>query len=547
MKKIYLAFVSVLLMTQACKKSSLDLPNPNEPVTTVLTTEEGLKRAALGVYTHGVYNPGTSDAFFGYNYWWFALANHDIMGDSYTISAGNFSWRWVNQVSKITLSNGTVLTPPQGGSQAMELRARNDRSYGDDNAFYHEWLAMYLMNNQANVVLYSADNPELKLSGSAADIAAKIATFKAWAYWWKGFTYSRIGSMYVSGIIANDFDPETYTTKKNSTYVSHDAIIQEANRNFDLAVAQLNAIPSSSVVAYETILGSSLPSFTKKGKGGVFTIEAWKNQINTYKARNLLANKKVSAMTNADWTQVLNLSTNGIKAADKIFTMRSADVNDLVSITAWAPYRLQIGWANLSERLVQDFKPGDERYTRNIGGPDAPYGNERNRGAQYATRWFLNEIADGGDWASTGTGDAEIPVGCSYEENELMIAEANIYLNNIEVGLGHIDNVRTYQNSGLAAVKGTGLNKAQALEELRKERRIGLFLKNVSFYDARRWNVTAPASEGGGRSNAWVVVGNTLDPNAKIEYNYLDYWDVPRNEVDFNTPGTGSSPVVSPK
>jgi hypothetical protein len=547
MKKIYIAFVSILLMTQSCKKSSLDLTNPNEPVPEVLTSEEGMKRAALGVYTHGVYNPGTSDAFFGYNYWWFALANHDIMGDSYTISAGNFSWRWVNQVSKITLGNGTVLNPPQGGGQAAELRARNDRSYGDDNAFYHEWLAMYLMNNQANLVLNGVENPLLKLSGSDADVAAKKATFRAWGYWWKGFIYSRIGSMYVSGIIANDFDPVTYTTKMNSTYVSHDAIIQEANRNFDLAVAQLNAVPASSLAAYEGLLGFMIPTFTQTGKGGVLTIDAWKNQISTYKARNLLANKKVSAMTPADWTQVLTLSTNGIKEADKIFTMRSADVNDLVSITAWAPYRLQIGWANLSERLVQDFKPGDERYTRNIRGPVASYGNERNRGAQYATRWRLFEIANGGDWASTGTGDAEIPVGCSYEENELMIAEANIYLNNIEEGLGHIDNVRDYQNAGLPAVKGTGLNKAQALEELRRERRIGLFLKNVAFYDARRWNVTAPAGEGGGRSNAWVVVSGVVDPNAKIEYNYLDYWDVPKNELDFNVPGTGSSPTVSPR
>lgn len=541
MKKIYLILVSIMLLTHACKKSSLELNNPNEPTPEVLTSEEGMKRAALGVYTHGVYNPGTSDAFFGYNYWWFALANHDIMGDSYTISAGNFSWRWVNQVSKITLSNGTVLTPPQGGSQATELRARNDRSYGDDNAFYHEWLAMYLMNNQANLILSGLNNPDLKFSGGDADVAAKIATFKAWAYWWKGFTYSRIGSIYTSGIISDVFN----TT--NSNYVSHEVMIQEANKNFDLAIAQLNSINPSAIASYEGILKAAIPSFTQIGKGGILSIDAWKNQMNTYKARNLLANKKVSAMTNADWTQVLNLSTNGIKQADKIFTMRSADVNDLVSITAWAPYRLQIGWANVSERLIQDFKPGDQRYVRNVDGPNAPYGNERNRGAQYATRWYLNEIADGGDYASTATGDAEIPVGCSYEENELMIAEANIYLNNIEAGLGHIDNVRTYQNSGLPAVKGNSLNRAQALEELRRERRIGLFLKNVSFYDARRWNVTAPASEGGGRSNAWVVVGNTLDPNAKIEYNYLDYWDVPKNEVDFNVPGTGSSPVVSAK
>jgi hypothetical protein len=28
-----------------------------------------------------------------------------------------------------------------------------------------------------------------------------------------------------------------------------------------------------------------------------------------------------------------------------------------------------------------------------------------------------------------------------------------------------------------------------------------------------------------------------------MEYRYLDYWDVPQNELDFNTPGSGSVPV----
>lgn len=533
--------ILIIVISTSCSKDILDLVNPNEPAPFVLQTEEGLKRAALGVYTHGVYNPGTSDAFFGYNYWWFALANHDIMGDSYTISAGNFSWRWVNQVSKITLSNGTVLTPPQGGSQAQELRARNDRSFGDDNALYHEWFAMYVMNNQTNLILHELMNPNVKLSGSEADVATKIATLRAWAYWWKGFAYSRIGSMYTAGIVSDVYN------ETNNNYVSHETMIQEANKNFDLALQELNSISPSNVESYRAILDAAIPSFTKVGKGGVLSKDAFIHQINTYKARNLLVNKKTSTMTNADWNQIIALSNNGISANDLIFTMRSADVDDLVSITAWAPYRLQIGWANLSERLVQDFKTGDKRYERNIDGPHAPYGNERNRGVQYATRFYLNEISDGGNWASTSTGDAEIPVGCSYEENQLMLAEAKIHLGDIDGGLVHVDNVRSYQNAGLAAVAQTGLTQVQALEELRKERRIGLFLKNVSFYDARRWNVTAPLSEGGGRKNAWVVNGTTFDPNATIEYNYLDYWDVPKNELDFNTPGSGSVPTVSQK
>lgn len=529
MKKVFLAILSASLFL-SCNKKSLDLVDPNAPNPAVLKTEEGLIRGALGIYSK-----------FGLEFWWLTLANHDIMGDSYTISAGNFSWRWVNQVSKITLSNGTVLTPPQGGSQSTELKNRNDRSFGGDNAFYNEWYSLYLVNNQANLMLDVTSQNDLVMSGSADAQATKKALIRAFAYWWKGFVYSRIGSMYIAGIQADKFVDGTLLSHD---FITHDAVVKLGNDNFDACVAELNKV--TNIDAYNALFKRLIPDFTTSGKGGIISPDAWKRQIATYKARNLLANKKVAQMTAADWNTVLTLATAGLAKDDKIFTMRSADVNDLVSITAWSPYRLQVGWANLSERLVQDFKAGDKRYDRNIDGPYAPYGNERNRGAQYATRWYLFEISDGGDWASTTTGLAELPVACTYEENELMLAEANIHLGNIDEGLKHVDNVRDYQNSGLAHVSSTGLTQTDALEELRIERRIGLFLKNVAFYDARRWGITAPAAQGGGRKNAWVVKpDNKLDQNATIEYNYLDYWDVPMNELDFNTPSSTSAPVKS--
>ena len=139
---------------------------------------------------------------------------------------------------------------------------------------------------------------------------------------------------------------------------------------------------------------------------------------------------------------------------------------------------------------------------------------------------------------------------CTYEENALMKAEALIYTGQIDQGLQAIDEVRNYQASGLPAVAGTGLTKAQALEELRRERRVALVFRGLSFFDARRWGVTAPASAGGGRVGAIINVpaslagtpGNT--PMACfVEYNYMDYFDVPQNELDFNTPGPGSVPV----
>ena len=72
----------------------------------------------------------------------------------------------------------------------------------------------------------------------------------------------------------------------------------------------------------------------------------------------------------------------------------------------------------------------------------------------------------------------------------------------------------------------------------------------MAFYDARRLNITAPAASGGGRQNAIVYLPASLlgTPTDEVrpcfmEYNYMDYWDVPANELDFNAPAAGSPPV----
>jgi len=527
MKKIkYMlpVFLLVLLTIGSCKKDILDLDNPNAPGLPSLETEEGIQRAALGVYSK-----------FGLDYFWLVLGYHDIMGDSYFISAGNFSWRWANQTSKITLSNGTVLTPPQGGSQPTELRARNDRSFTDDNAFSNEWEVCYAINNQSNLLLEALESPNLAF-GSDTEMKKKVVA--AWAYWWKGFAYSRLGSMYVSGLINDE------SGKTTGNFVLNTELITEANRNFDLAAAQLQGLAYDA--SYKSFLASFIPDFVTEYGGGETTIspEAWIRNLNTYKARNILVNKRLSEMTSADWTAVKTFATAGLQQTDATFTTRSADANDLVSLTAWAPARLLIsGWEYVSERLVQDFKPGDARYTRNIipvsGGTVV---NRSGRGFQYGTRYQFKAIENGGDYASTVAGLAVIPIACSYEENELMLAEANIRLGLVEPGLQSIDRVRTFQNAALAAVAGTGLNATQAYEELRRERRIALINKNVSFYDARRWGLL---DAGAGRTGAVVVGPNgVIDNNAKIEYNYLSYWDVPKNELDFNSNSNVSVPVI---
>jgi len=88
-----------------------------------------------------------------------------------------------------------------------------------------------------------------------------------------------------------------------------------------------------------------------------------------------------------------------------------------------------------------------------------------------------------------------------------------------------------------------------AYEELRKERRVALLFRNVAFYDARRWGIIDDISAGGGRTGC-VVVNSTsgaVNTNATINYNFLDYWDVPDDETSLNPPSATSAPIKNPK
>ncbi|MBI1782338.1 MAG: RagB/SusD family nutrient uptake outer membrane protein, partial [Sphingobacteriales bacterium] len=152
---------------------------------------------------------------------------------------------------------------------------------------------------------------------------------------------------------------------------------------------------------------------------------------------------------------------------------------------------------------------------------------------------------------ATNNNKGTVPIGSSVTENDLMKAECLINLGQTDAGLAIVDAIRNAQGAAIAAVSGTGLSKAQALTELRRERRVALFLQGTAFYDARRWGVTAPKANGGGRDGGIVLVPGALLGSANafeavpcfLDYNYLDYWDVPQNELDFNAPAPGSAPV----
>jgi hypothetical protein len=153
-------------------------------------------------------------------------------------------------------------------------------------------------------------------------------------------------------------------------------------------------------------------------------------------------------------------------------------------------------------------------------------------------------------YANRTAGSGEAFLAGTYEENELMKAEAYIRLggqSNVDQGISIINTIRTSQGAGLAAL-APGLTQALAIEELRSERRVALAFRGLSFYDARRWGVIDPVASGGGRTGAVVLSATgSVNTNATINYGYMDYWDVPDNDLVFNPPAAGSAPVKNPR
>jgi hypothetical protein len=524
-----------------CKKDSLLIPNPNLPTPQgSLTTEGGITTFALGIENRQlgfVTNSGTINLFS------IALTNHSIMGDEQFSPYGNWGFRWTNQVYSTTIPGGSPILNPFGVTQYQSLVGFNSRQGADLNAFLFEWFWAYNYISQANALLTALENPDLVFSG---DAATKKGILKAWALWWKGYAYSRLGSMYIAGTIVNNAG----TT--NGDFVNSAGLIAEANRVLSECETALNGLTLNE--AYTAMYKSITPSYNLQNN--TIGPDEWKRIINTLKARNLMANKKVAVMTAADWQQVITFSNNGVRAADDVFRQGyTADGNNDVAGAFYHPYWFIGGSAQftfVSERLIQEYKTGDERLARDWQEPDpndwyTP--NIRSRGLQFGTRFAPVEIEDGGSFSTAVGALATLPIAGSWEENEMNKAEALIYTNQIEQGLTIIDAIRTAQGANLAKVAGTGLTQAQAIQELRRERRVSLFMRGTAFYDARRWGRTAPLAQGGGRTDAIVYMPASLNggsdgPRATtLDYRYVDYFDVPQNELDFNAPSAISAPI----
>jgi hypothetical protein len=535
---------AVLLGATSCKKQ-LDVKNPNSPTLDQAKSESGLiSLASGGVYTTG-FNGSSPSILDGLNalgdsYFSQGIQFHELLGDNVSAEASNQNINVVNLPDYAIFDNGTKYT--NSSPSKSVLRISNSRDKRPANAFYYEWTYMYSLNNACNQVL--ALLPTVTFSG---DAATKQNTLKAWCYWWKGLAYAKIGSLYYAGLINSD--PSVAT----ANYVSSATMIAESNKNFDAAASILNGITNTT--DYTALMGQLLPSFVQTGKGQVPTPTMFVHNINSMKARNLLVNTKVSAMTAANWASLLTLVNAGITASDYVFTGRTTATNGFFSAGSGSVAALATGLPKqvtfkISERLIQNYQSGDQRLANNFQ-QDPVYLNQVG-GFTFATRW---ELLDGGNGlkgvqvlSDKTPGNYEIFIGSSYEENELMKAEALINTSNIPAGLTSIDNVRAYQGAGLAPLAGQSLSLADATTQLRSERRVALVFRGIAFYDARRYGVIYDVSQGGGITNAVATDNATgvLNTKVTINYNFLDYWDVPADEFVLNPPAAGSAPIKNP-
>ncbi|HEV8512910.1 MAG TPA: RagB/SusD family nutrient uptake outer membrane protein [Cyclobacteriaceae bacterium] len=565
MKKISKVFILLIsLFIVSCHDELSKVSNTNQPTPAALQGELGLTSFAKGgVYYNGFggNGGGTAPAYYptlddglGEGMLLIVYGLHDAMGDLIFIPWGNNDFKFADNPTSFTLDDNSVVPMPIGLSQPHELKLRNSRAYGPTNTMLLEWTYMYFMNNACNIILANVDGTTF-----TGDAATKKATLKAWAHFWKGYLYARLGNMYIAGLIVDT------PGATNGNYVTNSDLLVESNKNYDAAITDLGSATDGP--SYNFVMNGLIPGQCQAGKGGIPTQAQFIRNVNTMKARTALISKRLKDMTAADWTNITTLTTAGIKATDPVFVMKTTqDINHSYvdpQFSGVGSYTSGSGGTfYLSERLVQDMDTtNDTRYQNNINVLSSPVVNLRGRGLGFGTRFNLVDggtseddgaVADGATpWVHVSDyGVDDIYMAGSFEENQLMLAEAKIHSGDIPGGLAIIDAVRAYQKAGLPALNSSTINTVPlAMEEIRKERRISLIFRGLGFYDARRMGITDDVSLGGGRAKAVVLSAATdgttiVNKNAFINYNYLPYFDVPLNELDFNM-NIGTVPVAT--
>src|SRR6202012_1956745 len=272
LKGALLAVLASTLLLGACKKSILQLNNPNSPTPQgSLPTEAGINAFAQGIFYKWIANQAGDGNLNYFDIAWYMESN---MGDEDFTPYSNYGSRYPANIATITLPapSNTVVPHPSGFAPALYiLRSFNSRAAGDGNSIQYEWDCFYFVNSQANALLLALDNPALKLSG---DAATKKKLLQAWAYYWKGYSYSKLGSMYIAAVIDDSPDSaaEGFTS---GVYVPHDQVIDAANKNFDQAASIFASITENG--DYDATFKAIIPTFNLPGN--IITPAMWIRQI----------------------------------------------------------------------------------------------------------------------------------------------------------------------------------------------------------------------------------------------------------------------------
>ena len=561
MYKNKLLFLSLILLagSMGCKKQ-LNVGNPNSPtIPQNVYNQTGLIAFAQGIVYEDGFAPSNAYNWLGSSY--FSLNNgySELLADNVSSDDANELVNTINTPAYVVLDDGTQYPATPNETNTQQLRVGNTRSStaAGYNPFYYTWANMYILNGACNTLLSLI--PTIKTTSADAS-----NTVTAWGQFWKGYAYSIIATQYYAGIVNNVAGAD------NNNYLIKDSILAQSNYWYAQAQATLNLIPSGST-DYSTVMGGLLPTdFQQSTHGGLITTAMWGRIINTLLARNILENKlapfvngnlssaitgsSISAMAASDWQSVLTLATNGIQLGDYMFTAVSLQENGIIGATSGSAALLTAGPNSntvykITPRFTEDFNAGDQRLALDFSTTNGTYYS-----SYFSTPYSLTNQPNGSGGTVYNYGDQtigvyEVYIAGSYEENELILAEANLRLGNTGTGLGQIDLVRQYQGAGVPSVGGLSGNPSAAYNELVKERRVALFDRGISFWDARRWGWTYDISKGGGSyGNSMIYVPSSGSPvnnvNVTFDYDFLDYWDVPADEVQLNPPSAATAKVV---
>src|SRR5438552_11432925 len=188
--------IALVLGLTSCKKQ-LDVKDANDPTFgTNVTSETGITAYAKGGIFWNGFNYG--DGWLGDSYFSLPWGYHELMGD--VVGGGQGS---NNQTTTMGVPDkfqadpanpATVFTNTSPQVSGIIRTFNNSASTAQgNNALYYEWINMYGMINVCNLTLENLGRVSLSTD--------KTNAIKAWCYWWKGYAYAQIGTLYYAGLI----------------------------------------------------------------------------------------------------------------------------------------------------------------------------------------------------------------------------------------------------------------------------------------------------------------------------------------------------------